>query len=125
MINRKEDIIKKLISIITMLLVEISISGCGSSVATEVTVEPTGELQILTVGKDIAEGTYTYEVSGSDEIVGGVITTPGSLDYDTLVNKKLVGATSYELPKHIILSEGNVILIKPSSENDTVTIKQK
>lgn len=64
--------------------------------------------------EDIVEGTYTYEVSGSDEIVGGVITTPESSDYDTLVNKKTVGATSYELPKHIILSEGNVILIKPS-----------
>lgn len=125
MINRKEDIIKKLISIITTLLVVIGISGCGSSVPTEVTVEPTGELQILTVGKDITEGTYIYEVSGSDEIVGGVITTPGSSDYDTLVNKKPVGVTSYELPKHIILSEGNVILIKASSENGTVTIKQK
>lgn len=125
MINRKEDIIKKLISIITTLLVVIGISGCGSSVATEVTVELTGELQILTVGKDIAEGTYTYEVSYSDEIVGGVITTSGSSDYDTLVNKKPVGVTSYELPKHIILSEGNVILIKPSFENVTVIIKQK
>ncbi len=50
---------KKLISIITMLLVVIGISGCGSSVPIEVTVYPTGELQILTVGKDIAEGTYT------------------------------------------------------------------
>lgn len=77
------------------------------------------------MGKDITEGTYIYEVSGSDEIVGGVITTPGSSDYDTLVNKKPVGVTSYELPKHIILSEGNVILIKASSENGTVTIKQK
>ena len=108
-----------------MLLVVIGISGCGSSVPIEVTVYPTGELQILTVGKDIAEGTYTQEVSGSDEIVGGVITTPGSSYYDTLVNKKLVGATSYELPKHIILLEGNVILIKLSFENGTVTIKQK
>lgn len=88
-----------------MLLVVIGISGCGSSVATKVVVEPTRELQILTVGEDIAKGTYTYEVSGSDEIVGGVITTPGSSDYDTLVNKKPVGATSYELPKRIILSE--------------------
>ena len=116
---------KKFMSIITMLLVVIGISWCGSSVPTEVTVEPTGELQILTVGKDIAEGTYTYEVSGSDEIVGGVITTPGSSDYDTIVNKKPVSGTSYELPKHIIVSEGNVILINPSSENGTVTIKQK
>ena len=39
----------------------------------------------LNSGKDIAEGTNTDEVSGSDEIVGGVITTPESSDYDTMV----------------------------------------
>ena len=114
---------KKLMSIITMLLVVIGISGCGSSVPTEVTVEP-GKMTTLVVGEDIAEGTYTYEVSGSDGEVKGEICSQGSMRYD--INKsegKLYGGSDgYYLPESLILSSNDTLFIQPEEENGTVKI---
>ena len=114
---------KKLMSIITMLLVVIGISGCGSSVPTEVTVEP-GKMTTLVVGEDIAEGTYTYEVSGSDEEVQAVITAPGDVYYGTIKSSgKLYSEDDSRLPKNIILTKGDVLFIQPNEKNGQVTIK--
>ena len=80
---------KKLMSIITMLLVVIGISGCGNSAPKEVTVtRDQGEVVKLEVGKDIAEGEYTIQsISPNQENEYGIaIQKVGSKDseiYDT------------------------------------------
>lgn len=104
---------KKLMSIITMLLVVIGISGCGSSLPTEINVEQTSGFHEYVVGEDIAPGKYKVICENLDNKGLIVITTQGSNIYDQIKNRQTFDYESYaktefELKKDEILFVGYV-----------------
>ena len=89
---------KKLLSMINMLLVVIGISGCGNSAPTKVSISADeGEVVKLEVGKDIAPGEYTIQTNSSlpDYEYGVAIQKVGSKDseiYDAFNSGKYEGS---------------------------------
>lgn len=116
---------KKLMSIITMLLVVIGISGCGNKVPTEVTVYPTGNIQFLEVGKDIAEGEYTYTVDGDSDFVSAQIITKGSSYYNEVKTSGSFGGKPESLANNFVLSDGEVLCVGVGKNQNSITFTKE
>ena len=89
---------KKLLSILSIFILILGVSGCGNSAPKEVTVtRDQGEVVKLEVGKDIAEGEYTIQsISPNQENEYGIaIQKVGSKDseiYDVFNSGKFEGS---------------------------------
>lgn len=111
---------KKLLSILSIFVLILGVSGCGNSAPKEVTVtRDQGEVVKLEVGKDIAEGEYTLTSNTGSEVTVAKMkdTAPNFTEFDTLeiegsfcvgFDNKMPGVVD---TNNITLSEGDYLFV--------------